>query len=58
MRTLRDESFYGRERHGKVASRMENVTRRLFLWLSTSFKRQLRAPHQRAQYSSQFINRV
>ena len=57
-RTLHDCSFYGRERHGKVASLMENITSRLLLWLSTSIKCQSRAPHQRAQQSSQFINRV
>ena len=53
-RTLHDDSFYGRERHGKVASLMENTTSRLLLWLSTSIKCQSRAPHQRAQHSSQF----
>ena len=43
----------------------ENATRRMFLWLSTPIKRQLRAPHQRAHHctapaarSSQEFRRV
>ena len=54
-RTLHDDSFYGRERHGKVASLMENITSRLLLWLSTSIKCQSRAPtsaHSKAASSS------